>query len=142
MNLGREKNDILIAFMDEATDDYDVNYDVTGNLYDSKISLIEKKTKFYSKIDNDKFVIQGMSPFDGSRKVALGFDTKKEGDFRIGLTKTLGALDAAEIYLIDHELNVRHDLKRSDYVFYQSELGEFSNRFQLGFDHVPRQSQG
>ncbi len=106
----------------------------TGNLYDSKISLIEKKTKFYSKIDNNKFVIQGMGPYDGSRKVSLGFDTKKEGDFRISLTKTMGALDAANIYLIDHALNIRHDLKRSDYIFYQTELGEFADRFTLEFE--------
>jgi hypothetical protein len=134
MNLGREKNDILLAFMDDATDGYDVDFDVSGNLYDSKISLIEKKTKFYSKIDNNKFVIQGMGPYDGSRKVALGFDTKKEGDFRISLTKTMGALDAANIYLIDHALNIRHDLKRSDYIFYQTELGEFADRFTLEFE--------
>jgi len=134
MNLGREKNDILLAFMDEATDGYDVDFDVSGNLYDSQISLIDKKTKFYSKIDNNKFVIQGMGPYDGQRKVSLGFDTKKKGDFRISLTKTLGALDDANIYLIDHVLNVRHDLKRSDYVFYQSETGEFSDRFTLEFE--------
>jgi hypothetical protein len=133
MNLGREKSDILVAFMDEATDGYDASYDVTGNLYDSNISLIEKKIKFYSKIDNNKFVTQGMGPFDSSRKVSLGFDTKKQGDFRISLTKTLGALETAEIFLIDHSLNIRHDLKRSDYVFYQTELGDFSDRFTLEF---------
>ena len=131
MNLGREKSDILIGFVEGATDGYDMYHDVTGNLYDSGISLIEKNIKFYSKIDSDKFVIQGMGSFNGSRKVSLGFDTEKAGDFRISLTKTQGELDAAHVYLVDHALNIRHDLKRSDYIFYQTDLGEFTDRFTL-----------
>jgi hypothetical protein len=134
LSSGREKSDILIGFVEGATDGYDTNYDVTGNLYDSNISLVEKNIKFYSKIDSKKFVIQGLSDFSSEKSLSLGFDTKKQGDFRISVSKRTGQLSNRKVYLVDHSLKVRHDLTQSDYIFYQSDIGEFEDRFALEFE--------
>ena len=130
---GTEKNDILIAFVEGATDQYDMYYDALGNLYDSNISLLEKNSKFYSKIDNDKYVIQGLSEFGASKNVNLGFDTKKSGWFKMSINKKQGALNDADIYLVDTYLNIKHDLNKSAYEFEADKSGEYSDRFRLEF---------
>ncbi len=133
LRLGTEKNDILIGFMEKATDGYDTYYDATGNLYDDNISLIEKNTKFYSKIGDDKYVIQGLSEFGASKNINLGFDTKKTGWFKLSVNKKQGALNDSDIYLIDTYLNVKHDMNKSAYEFQADKVGEFSDRFRLEF---------
>ncbi len=133
LRLGTEKSDILIGFMEEATDGYDTYYDALGNLYDDNISLIEKNTKFYSKIGNDKYVIQGLSEFGASKNINLGFDTKKTGWFKMSINKKQGALNDSDIYLVDTYLNVKHDLNKSAYEFQADKEGEFSDRFRLEF---------
>ncbi len=130
---GTEKNDILLSFMEDATDGYDMYYDATGNLYNDNISLIEKNSKFYSKIGNDKFVIQGLSPFGARKNIELGFDTKKTGWFKMSINRKDGALKDSEIYLVDTYMNVKHDLNKSDYEFKADQVGAFPDRFQLEF---------
>lgn len=130
---GTEKSDILIGFDARATDDYDKYFDAIGNLYDSKISLIEKTSKFYSKIENDKFVIQGLGVFGATKDVNLGFDTKKAGWFKMSIKNKEGVLTDADMYLVDTYLNIKHDLSKSDYEFEATKAGEFSDRFRLEF---------
>ncbi|MGI9530205.1 hypothetical protein, partial [Lutimonas sp.] len=130
---GTEKNDILIGFDERATDDYDKYFDAVGNLYDSEISLIEKNTKFYSKIADNKFVIQGLGVFGATKDVNLGFDTKKTGWFKLSINRKEGVLNDSDIYLVDTYLNIKHDLSKSTYEFEANKTGEFSDRFRLEF---------
>jgi len=133
LKLGTEKTDILVGFMDEATDGYDKYYDAIGNLYDSGISLIEKQTKFYSTIGADKYMIQELGAYGAGRTVGLGFDTKKTGWFKMSINKKQGAMNDSEIILVDTYLNIKHDLNRSDYEFEATKKGEFTDRFRLEF---------
>ena len=94
---------------------------------------MEKNIKFYSQIDDDKFVIQGLGNFDYEKSVPLGFDTKKTGSHKISIAQTEGLLNGSDVYLVDGFLNIRHDLKRSDYEFNADNTGEFPNRFALEF---------
>ncbi|MEL4455472.1 hypothetical protein, partial [Lutimonas vermicola] len=133
LKIGSEKNDILIAFTDEATDGFDLYYDAVGNLADSNISLIKKNSKFYSKIGNDKYAIQGLGKYGASKNVDLGFDTKKTGWFKMSINRKEGAMNDSDVILVDTYLNIRHDLNLSDYEFEAKETGEFSDRFRLEF---------
>ncbi|MCP4883792.1 MAG: choice-of-anchor D domain-containing protein, partial [Flavobacteriales bacterium] len=133
LKLGTEKTDILVGFMDGATDGYDKYYDAIGNLYDSGISLIEKQTKFYSTIGADKFMIQELGAYGAGRTVGLGFDTKKTGWFKMSINKKQGAMNDSEIILVDTYLNIKHDLNKSDYEFEATKKGEFTDRFRLEF---------
>jgi len=130
---GSEKNDILIGFDEMATDGYDKFYDAVGNLYNDNISLMEKNAKFYSKIDDKKFVIQGLKEFGKSKEVDLGFDTKTKGWFKMSITGKKGSLSDSDIYLVDTYLNIKHDLNKSAYEFEADKSGEFSDRFRLEF---------
>ncbi|MGB5322772.1 hypothetical protein, partial [Lutimonas sp.] len=133
LKLGTEKSDILVGFMDDATDGYDKMYDTYGNLYDAGISLIEKQTKFYSTIGRDKYVIQELGTYGVGRTVGLGFDTKKTGWFKMSINRKEGAMNDSDIILVDTYLNIRHDLNRSDYEFEATEEGEYADRFKLEF---------
>jgi len=120
-------NQILIGFDDKATDGVDKGYDATRLDGGNPIS-------FYSLIDNNKFVIQGSSSFSDDQTFDLGFDTKiAPRNFTISIDHLEGKLNDAEVYLVDHELNIVHDLKSSVYNFEQREKGNFLNRFSLQF---------
>ena len=124
---GNIKSDILIGFVEGATDGRDIYYDAQG--YDN-----DKAIKFYSVIDNDKFVIQGLGLFDIDKKVALGLDSKVTGDLTISITGIEGVLNNTRcLSVYDNLLNVMHNLIDSDYQFEQKETGSFSKRFTLQF---------
>lgn len=119
---------ILVGFFDGATDGKDTSFDGLKLKAGNPIT-------FYSLIDNSnsKYVIQGLSSFTTDKTVALGFDTEIEKTFIIGIDQIEGALKDSDIYLVDHLLNVTHDLKASDYTFEQTATGSFPDRFTLQF---------
>jgi hypothetical protein len=120
-------NQVLIGFSDKATESIDIGYDALKLEGGNPIS-------FYSVIDNSKFVIQGLSTFSTDKIINLGFDTDiAPRKFTIGIDQLEGALLDSEIYLLDKELNLMHDLKKSDYQFDQIISGDFPDRFSLQF---------
>jgi len=123
-----KKDDILIAFNKESTDDLDPRYDTYGGLGEKEIHL-------YSQIpDKDsKFVIQGLGDFEQSKTISVGFDSQISGSLSIGIAGLEGQLKGEEVYLVDHLLNITHDLKASDYQFEQTATGSFPDRFTLQF---------
>ncbi len=123
---GTAKSDILVGFVNGATDGRDLYYDAQG--YDN-----DKSVKFYSVIDDDKFVIQGLGAFGTDKTISLGFDSEVFGDLTISIAELEGALKSTDVYLVDHLLNVTHNLKEGDYTFEQTVTGEFPNRFTLQF---------
>ena len=120
-------NQILIGFFEKATDGFDRGYDgikIDGGNY---ISL-------YSKLDDDIYTIQGLGSYSSDKTVAIGFDAWIKETFSISISKMEGVLNSEEIYLVDNELNVVHDLKNSGYEFEITEVGSFSDRFTLQFN--------
>jgi len=121
-------NQTLLGFIENATDGIDRAYDGM-KLSSGWISL-------YSKIDTLKYSIQGMSSFNIDRKVPMGFDTYIDDSavsYKISIDHIEGALNDNEVYLVDNELNVTHDLKQADYNFTVASEGNYPDRFTLQF---------
>ena len=121
---------ILIGFFDNATDGYDRGYE--GERLGA--SWID----FYSKIDTLRYAVQGLNSFTEDKKVAIGFDTYIEDPltYKISIYDVEGALENSAIYLVDHLLNITHDLKLADYEFDVQGEGEFPDRFTLQFTNT------
>ena len=119
-------DNILIAFNEDMTDEFDIGYD-------SHPIKFGKNILFYSQIEDKKMVIQTLSNFNEEKKVTLGFDTALKDSFTIRKAKTEGVLKDVDVYLVDHLLNITHDLNASDYHFEQTVSGSFPNRFTLQF---------
>ncbi len=117
---------LLIAFLEEATDGYDNGYD--GVKYKSSFPI-----RFYSKIDNEKFTIQGLSPFTRYKTVDIGLEVTQPGNYNIGISKRIGSLKGETIFITDHLLGVTHELSKSNYSFKVKEPGNFQDRFTLQF---------
>ncbi len=130
LNLTTEEggfNQLLIGFMDKASEFVDRGYDALKLDGGNPIA-------FYTIIENNKYAIQGLNMFSVDKIVDLGFDTNIfPRTFTIGIAKAEGLLKNIEVYLIDNELQIIHDLKISDYQFSQSVAGEFPDRFTLQF---------
>jgi len=120
-------NRLLIGFVEKATEGLDNGYDSRGIL---GVNTID----FYSDINGNNYVIQGLPTYTGDETVQLGFNTKvAPRNMTISIDKMEGVLNDVDIYLVDNLLNITHDLKDSDYTFEQSITGEFPNRFSLQF---------
>ena len=128
-NEGGAFNQILIGFFDEATDGFDRGYDglrFSGGNYIS----------FYSKIDDDRYAIQGLGAYNSDRQITLGFDTYITETFKISISNIEGVLTTEDVYLVDNELDIVHDLKASDYEFEVDETGFYTERFTLQFNNT------
>jgi hypothetical protein len=128
-------NQVMIGYVNGATNNND------GSFYDApKNTATGAAAILYSTIEgsNKVFAIQGKAPssLNENEVITLGFNTnitvatqytlsiaKLEGDF----------LNSNTVYLKDNLLNTLHDLSTSDYTF-TSEVGEFTNRFEIVFN--------
>ncbi len=126
-------NQLLIGFFDTATDGVDRGFD------GAKVGAAW--ISFYSTIDSAKYAIQGLGSFSADKKVQLGFDTyiPNQMTYKISIDKMEGALKENDIYLVDHELNITHDLKLADYEFSVNGAGNFLNRFTLRFSKTSQE---
>ena len=124
-------NQILVGFFDKATDGFDSGYDGIKNS-EGYLSLYSNVAHLNGYL---KCGIQGLSSFNVDKKVALGFDTfiNEAQTYTIGISKIEGALTENDVYLVDNELNITHDLKLADYEFTMDKEGEYPNRFNLQF---------
>ncbi|RYZ84804.1 MAG: T9SS sorting signal type C domain-containing protein [Proteobacteria bacterium] len=115
-------NQMLVGYMPEATNGFDRGYD-GEKLSGAGISL-------YSMIDNTRYTIQGRAPFAVSDEVVLGYSSTAAATLKISLSSFEGVFNSQDIYLIDHILNVTHNIKNGPYEF-ASAVGTFNSRFTL-----------
>jgi hypothetical protein len=125
--VGGAFNQILIGFSDKATDGHDRGYD--------GLKLNANFVSLYSKIDTVRYGIQSLSKFNIDKNVPLGFDTyiTDPVTYIISIDKLEGVLKNNDIYLIDNELGITHDLKLAPYEFDVNGTGFFPDRFNLQF---------
>ncbi|WJS95575.1 T9SS sorting signal type C domain-containing protein [Flavobacterium johnsoniae] len=117
---------ILIGYIEGATDLWDDNYDAAT--LDANPLL-----DFYSINGLIKLTIQGRAiPFEEADKVPLGYRSSIAGDFTIGIERTDGNLSKQNIYLEDKTTNTIHDLKAGAYSF-TTAIGVFNERFVLRY---------
>jgi hypothetical protein len=120
-------NQLLVGFMEKATEGFDDGYDALKIGQDNAVV-------FYSVLGDEKYAIQGLSPFTEDKSIALGFDANvAPRTFKVSVDHMEGALTNAEIFLTDNLLGKVHDLKQGDYEFEVTEVGENKNRFTLQF---------
>jgi hypothetical protein len=119
-------NQTMVGYVEGATDGLDWGYDSTmtpsGDL------------KIYTKIGDDKLVIQGKSlPFNSSDSIPLGFSTTLTGEFTLNLYQYDSIFENQSVYLLDNATSTFHDIKSGMYTF-TSIQGTFDNRFELRFN--------
>lgn len=116
---GTASKEILIGFRNDASDGFDSSYDAEN--------LKGSGTDFYSLMGDDNYAIQGLAPFDGLKKISLGFELPEDGE------ATITMLTVPETYyahLYDSFTDTFYDLTSSDYTF-ESSTGIIDNRFDL-----------
>ncbi|MCK0131097.1 choice-of-anchor D domain-containing protein [Flavobacteriaceae bacterium F08102] len=124
---GGAASEMLIGFMDNATDGFDKGYDGTKNGA-GWISI-------YGTVDEKKLSIEGLPAFSEDKVVPIGFDTyiDETMTYVIDIKNMEGALAESDVYLVDNELNKVHDLKQAPYEF-TMDGSEFNpTRFSLKF---------
>ncbi len=127
-SVGGASNQILVGFFDNATDGFDRAYD-GENITAGWVSL-------YSRIEDVKYAIQGLGSFTTDKQVPLGFDTYIDDasvTYKISIDHLEGALKDNDVYLVDNELNITHDLKQAEYSFAVTGEGNYAERFTLQF---------
>ena len=117
-------NQILIGFIEGATEGVDRSYD--GARFSSGANSI-----FYSLIDDEPFAIQGRPPLNENEIVPLGYQTTKANDYTISIDRSEGQLVTSKVLLFDKLLNTIHDLKKENYTFFVGEANTFNDRFDL-----------
>ncbi len=122
----KASNQILVGFMEDATDGVDRGYD--------GLHLGSGNVIFYSNLEDNIYAIQGLGAFDQSKEVSLGFYSGLVETHKISIGKAEGILADEDVYLVDNELNIVHDLKEGDYEFDVTAAGNFKNRFTLKFN--------
>ncbi|WNM22839.1 fibronectin type III domain-containing protein [Flavobacterium capsici] len=117
---------LLVAYIENATDGIDRGFD--GEMVD-----IGNSITLYVKQDALKLSIQGRAlPFADSDIIPLGYRSSADGSYQIQLSNFDGLFLNQNIYLVDHLLNVVHDIKASPYSF-TTLAGTFENRFEIQF---------
>ncbi len=121
-----ELNNILIGYMDGATQGEDLRIDSKMFNYNG--------SALYSLIESNGFAytIQGRSlPFDDFDVVPLGFRAITPGSFTVSLASFDGLFaQGQDIFLKDNLTQTQHNLKDSDYTFVSNQ-GEFTTRFEV-----------
>ena len=115
---------ILIGFLDEATDGIDRRYDGVRFIGSAKAN-------FYSLIEDKPYAIQGRSSLKKKEIISLGYSASAPGNYKISINNFEGKLSKSKILLKDNLLDTKHRLDKSDYNFSVTETGEFNDRFEL-----------
>ncbi|MEP5340180.1 MAG: sialate O-acetylesterase [Algibacter sp.] len=129
-------NQVLIAYVDGATDNFDgMTYDATREASSATASIIY--TLIEDKSDK-KFAIQGKNTnsINEEEVIPLGFYASTDTDtpYNLSIDHLQGDfLTENTLYLKDNLLDVVHNLSTSKYVF-TSNSGEFNDRFEILFN--------
>lgn len=117
---------ILVGYVEHATNDHDPKYDgesFNGNQF---IDL-------YSINQNKKYAVQGRAvPFNENDEIPIGYSTNIAGDFSISIDRFDGILNTKNIYLEDKKTGTLYDLKNRVYTF-NTTAGTFDDRFVLKY---------
>uniref|UniRef100_UPI000688E2EA T9SS sorting signal type C domain-containing protein n=1 Tax=Flavobacterium denitrificans TaxID=281361 RepID=UPI000688E2EA len=127
-NAGGAFKQLLVAYVEGATNSYD-------RLYDGKTFDGNKFIDFYSINDNHKLVIQGRGlPFTDADQVPLGYRSTIAGDFTISIDHADGDMKTQAMYIEDKKTGKIHDLKAGKYTF-TTEIGTFTDRLVLRYSN-------
>lgn len=121
---GNRFYETLIAFIDDATENYDKKYD--GPLFS-----VSHSAKIYSYINENKFAVQALPSPRGKIEIQLGFDLISGGKYEIKM-HSLENVDLLDFYLLDQKTGEMIDLRENNYLYtFNAEQGTNQNRFVL-----------
>lgn len=117
-------NTILLAHLDNASNDYDPDYDAE--------LLTVGDDSFYSKLNAQKLQIQARNnPLNNNDVINLGTKYSMNGTYKIKLGNREGVFKSTQkIYLLDKLNNTYTDITSQDYTFTASK-GLDENRFEI-----------
>ncbi len=131
-NENNDVNQILVAFLPQATDGYD-------DFYDGKKFKAHPRLAFYSMINDEEFAIQGL-PWLGlnkSKEIPLGVDAWVTGNMTIALDSLANWPTNYSITLEDRLMGTTVSLEdASDYSFTIDSVGTIQDRFYLHVSNV------
>lgn len=115
----------LLQFVEGSEIGYETSLDAS--------KLMNTNWNIYTIVDNQKFAINGMPPSDETMIVPLGYATKMGGThgFQFEGFELLNGYD--KLYLKDLENNTITEITSTDTYTFQTEAGEFNQRFELIF---------
>ena len=120
--------EVLVGYVNGATSGRD-------RLFDGEMIDIGNPITLYTKINADKFTIQGVGlPFHDTDTFPLGYKSTIDGTFTISLNNFDGLFTNQNIYLEDTVLNTITDLKLGTYTF-TTLAGTFEDRFVVRFNN-------
>ncbi len=132
LNLTNNENTshLLIAFSENGTANFDVQYDAHKN------SINSAAVSFYSLDQNlEPFAIQTREILSNEQIIPLGFNVLDTENFQFEINiDSLEELNDVEILLKDNYLNIIHDLNISNYLFTVNEIGQYNDRFEILFN--------
>ncbi len=121
----RLNSQILIGYLEEATNDFD-------RLYDAH-RMGETSMELYSLLGKEKLSINGRDPFESTDEVPLGIKQVATTPQVLSLTLSNREgifTEGTPIYLYDKLLNIYHNLQDASYTFTASTL-EDNERFKI-----------
>ncbi len=131
-NENNDVNQILVAFLPQATNGYD-------DFYDGKKFKAHPRLAFYSLINDEELAIQGLPwlSLNKSKEIPLGVDAWVTGDMTIALDSLGNWPNNYSISLEDRLMGTSVNLKDvSTYSFTIDSVGTIQNRFYLHVSNV------
>jgi hypothetical protein len=125
---GEKMAQILLGYMESATNGFDKQYDAERM----------GSSPLYSLMDEGKMAIQARAlPFNHNDVILLGFVAKNNGSFRITLDDMTGLFaEGQEILIKDKVANIVHNLSLGDYTF-DANQGTYNHRFEIIYKKKP-----
>lgn len=117
-------NKILVAYKQEATDDFEIDYDAP--------LMVVGSDSFYSLLGNEKLAIQGRKyPMVKDDVIPLGTSFHTDGNYTISLSEREGIFENTQsVYLRDNLTGVVTNLSENDYTF-TAKQGVSDSRFEI-----------
>ncbi len=121
------KNNILLAFTDEATENFD-------NLYDAVKLKTNPDFSFYSICEDKDLIIQALPEHNlFENEIKLGYETSVTGNYVFTFDSLENIPEAVNVYLKDNYYGVTYDLREKNIVEIFLNEGIDNNRFSVVF---------
>lgn len=123
-NTENVKNETLLAFMNEATDGYDIAFDAEKFPGNEGLAL-------YTTINEKTYAIQAWEKLNIERVIPIGLNANIPANHTFSLSQIENLDPTVMVYLEDRELGITTNLRVNDYTFNVTEAITGTGRFFL-----------
>ncbi|RIA08393.1 putative secreted protein (Por secretion system target) [Flavobacteriaceae bacterium MAR_2010_72] len=119
------RRELLLGFSDETTDGFDYGYDaINTEVYNSDLNL---------NLEGESYTMLAYSQITDDKVIPLNFKSSGAYSFEIKITEYDNIDPNQKIFLRDNLKNTYASLNNSKVYTFNSEVGEFNNRFEIVF---------